>query len=99
MKALLEQVKIFNATSSFTSFEIRKYYQNEPCFNGVYSRNDLAKIKDGAYVINLDEYKSIETHLIDLHVNGTNRRASYDAKYFDSFEVQHIPNEIHGKRK
>ena len=40
-------------------FEIQKYYQNEPKYNSMYSRNNLPKIKDGAYVINLDEYKSI----------------------------------------
>ena len=45
-----------------TNFEIQKYYQNKPKFNGVYSRINLHKIKDGAYVINLDEYKSIGTH-------------------------------------
>ena len=40
-----------------TNFEIQKYYQNEPRFNGVYFRNNSPKkIKDGAYVINLDEY-------------------------------------------
>ena len=33
-----------------------------PKFNGVHSRYKLPKIKDGAYVINLDEYKSIGTH-------------------------------------
>ena len=44
------------------NFEIQKYYQNEPKFNGVYSRNNLPKIKDGVYVINLDEYKSIRAH-------------------------------------
>ena len=37
-----------------TNFEIQKYYQNESKFNGVYSRDNLAKIKDGAYVINFD---------------------------------------------
>ena len=37
-----------------TNFKIQKYYQNEPKFNGSYSRNSLPKIKDGAYVINLD---------------------------------------------
>ena len=36
-----------------TNFEIKKY-QNEPRFN-VYSRDNLPKIKDGRYVINLDE--------------------------------------------
>ena len=43
------------------SFEIQKHYQNESKFNGVYSRNNLPKIKDGVYVINLEEFKSIET--------------------------------------
>ena len=39
-----------------THFEIEKYYQIKPRFNGVFSRNNLSKkIKDGAYVINLDE--------------------------------------------
>ena len=39
-----------------TNFAIRKYYQNEPRFNGVYSRDNLQeKIKDGAHIINLDE--------------------------------------------
>ena len=37
------------------NFEIQKYYQNEPKFNGVYSRNNLSKIKDGAQIINPDE--------------------------------------------
>ena len=35
-----------------TNFEIQKYFQNEPRFNGIYSRNNLPKTKDGAYVIN-----------------------------------------------
>ena len=47
---------------SLTNFEIRKYYQNESKFNGVYSRNNLPKIKNGTYVTNLDEFKSIGTH-------------------------------------
>ena len=41
----------------FTNFEIQRYDQNGPKFNGVYARNNLPKIKDG--VKNLDEYKSI----------------------------------------
>ena len=45
-----------------TNFEFHKYYENEPRFKGVYSRNNLPKIKDGVYVINFDEYKSIATH-------------------------------------
>ena len=48
-------------------FEIQNYYKNEPRFNGVFLRNNLPKkIKDGAYVINLDEYEDIGTHWIAL---------------------------------
>ena len=48
---------------------------------GVYSRNNLPKIKDWAYIIILDEYKSKGTHCIALYVNDDN------VKYFDSFGV------------
>ena len=70
------------------NFEIQKYYQNEPKFNGVYSRNNLSKIKDGAYIINLDEYSDIGTHWVALYVQNNN------VTYFDSFGVEHIPKEI-----
>ena len=39
------------------------YYQNEPRFNGVYSRDNLPDNHD---VINLDEYSDIGTHWIAL---------------------------------
>ena len=55
-----------------TNFEIQKYYQNEPRFNGVHSRNNLPKIKDGPYVIYLDEYESRGTHWTVIYVNGNN---------------------------
>ena len=71
-----------------TNFERQKYYENEPKFNGVYSRNNLSKIKDWAFLINLDEYESVGTHWIALYVNDNN------VKYFDSFGVEHIPKEI-----
>ena len=45
-----------------TNFEIQKYYQNEPRFSGVYSRDNLTEKKDGPYVINLDKYYDIRTH-------------------------------------
>ena len=39
-------------------FEIQKYYENEPRFNGFFSRDNMPKkIKDGTYVTNLDEIK------------------------------------------
>ena len=71
-----------------TNFEMLKYYQNEPKFNDVYSRNNLSKMRDGAYLINLNECKSIGTHWIALYVNNNN------VTYFDSFGVDHIPKEI-----
>ena len=63
-----------------TNFEIQAYYQNEPRFNGVYSGDNLPdKIKDGAYVVNLDEYSDIGTHWIALYVNNK------IVTYFDTF--------------
>ena len=64
MKEQLEQSGFLMLPLPLPNFEKQKYYQSEPKFNGVYSRNELPKIKDGAYVTNLDEYKSIETHWI-----------------------------------
>ena len=73
---------------ALTNFEIQTY-QNEPRFNGVCSRDNLAnKIKDRAYVINLDEYFDIESHWIALYALNNN------VTYFDSFGVEHIPKEI-----
>ena len=77
---------------------MKTYYQNEPKINGVYSRNNLAKIKDGKYVISLDEYKLIGPHQIALYVNGNKRKASQDAIYFDSFGVEDIQKKIKNSR-
>ena len=88
VRAQLQLARIFDAALSVNKFLITKFYQNEPKFIGVYSRNNLPKIKDGIYVINLDEYESIGTHWIALYINNNN------ATYFDSFGVEHIPNEI-----
>ena len=71
-----------------TSFEIQKYYKNKIKFDGVYSRNNLSKRKDKAYIINIDVYESIGNHWIALYVNDNN------ITYFDSFGVEHIPKEI-----
>ena len=71
-----------------TNFEVQKYYQNEPRFNSVYSGDNWPKIKDGAYVISLDEYSDIGTHWVALYVSNN------DVTYFDSFGVEHIPKEI-----
>ena len=44
-------------------------------------------MKDGAYVINLNEYCDIGAHWVALYVNN-------NVTYFDSFGVEHIPKEI-----
>ena len=81
--------KLFNYTHSLTNFEIQKYYQDEPRFNGVYSRDNLPKtIKDGSYAINLDEYAAVGTHWIALYVKNI------EIIYFDSIGVEHVPKEI-----
>ena len=66
-----------------TDFEIPKYNQIEPKFNGVYSSNNLLKIKDEANTTNLDEFKWIGTHWIALHVNRNS--AAYFALETDTF--------------
>ena len=72
-----------------TNFEIQKYYKNETRFNGVFSRNNLPKkIKDGAYIINLDEYADVGAIWIALFCNKN------ELVYFDSFDVEHVPEEI-----
>ena len=71
-----------------SNFEIQKYYHNQLRFNAVYLRDNLPKIKDGSYVINLDEYVEIGTHWIALYVINNN------VTYFDNFGVEHISKEI-----
>ena len=72
-----------------TNFELEKYYQNDARFNGFFSRNNLPKkIKDGAYVINLDKYADEGTHWIALFCNRN------EIVYFNSFDAKHIPEEI-----
>ena len=71
-----------------TNFEIQKYYENEPRFHGVYSRENLQKVKDVTYIINIDEYSDIGTYWIALHLQNNN------VTYFDSFRVEHIPKKI-----
>ena len=66
-----------------TNFEIQKYYQNEPRFNGVYSRDNLPK-----KIINLVKYLDNGTHWAALFCK---RR---EIVYFDSFGVEHVPEEI-----
>ena len=71
-----------------TNFEMQKYDQNEPRFDRVFSRDNLAtKIKDGYYVINLNEHEDVGTHWIALFCRKN------EIVYFDSFGVEHVPKE------
>ena len=55
---------------------------------GVFFRDNLHKIKDGANIINLDEYSDIATHWVVLHVKNNN------VTCFDFLGVEHIPKKI-----
>ena len=86
-----------------TNFEIQKYYQNETRFNGVYCRDNLPKIKDGAYIINLDEYSDIATHWVALYINNNNNNnnknknnssSNNSVTYFNRFGVEHIQKKL-----
>ena len=80
---------------TLNNFEIQNYHQNEPRFNGAYSRDNLPnKIKYGAYVINFDEYANVGAHWTALYGKVNIKASRNVVTYFDSFGVQHIPKEI-----
>ena len=70
MKKWLELGRIFNVVKSK--------------FNGIHLRKSSLKKKDGTIIVNLDECKSIGTHLIHLYVNSDN------VTYFVSFWAKYI---------
>ena len=54
-----------------------------------FSRNNLPKtIKNGVYVINLEEYADVGTHWIALYTKNS------EVIYIDSFGVEHVPKEM-----
>ena len=69
-----------------TNFEITEYFKDDERFNSVYS--NLPKLKNGAYVINLDCSKNVGTHWVVIFVKEG------EVIYFDSFGVEYIPKEI-----
>ena len=91
LKEQLEQAMILMPHHLLTNFETQKYYQNEPKFNGVYSRDKLPKIYDGAYAANFDEYELLETHWKTVYVNVAN------VTHSDSFGVEHISKQLNKK--
>ena len=61
---------------------------NQDLMKFVLETTCLKKIKDGAYVINLDEYADVGTSRVALFCNGG------EIVYFHSFGVEHVPEEI-----
>ena len=72
---------------------MNNYFNYNPKFNGVSSRKNLARINDGAYVINLDDKNSSGIHWVSLFINKNT------AVYFDSFGIEYIPQEVLNKIK
>ena len=71
------------------NLQIQRYFQNKPKFKDVYLQNNLLNtVQDRTYVVNLDKYKSMQTHWIALYGNGNS------VAYFDGFGVEHIPEKI-----
>ena len=70
-----------------TNFEIEEHFFKNKRFNGAFRDNLPKTIKNGAYVINLDEYADVGTHWIALYVKN-------EITYIDSFGVEHAPKEI-----
>ena len=75
-----------------SNIKITMYFNYEPRFNGVFSRNSLPRIKDEAYVINLNDTESKGTQ-VPLFIDRNT------AVYFDSFEIVYIPQEVLSKIK
>ena len=46
------------------------FFKNVKGFNGAFSRNNLPKLKNGAYVINLDHSKNTGTHWIVIFMKN-----------------------------
>ena len=99
--------KALNPVHPLTNIEIEEYYKDEPRFNGVYATGNLPKTKNGAYVINLDEYGDVGTHWIALHVKNDdvknndvknndvkNNDVKNEVIYFDSLGLEYVPKEI-----
>ena len=74
--------KVFDPTPSFNKVWNTKYYSNEPSINGICCRvNFSKKVKDGAYIINLDKYEDVGVNMIALYCTYI------EITYFGSFGV------------
>ena len=69
------------------------YFNYKARFKVAFSRDNLPRIKDGAYVINFDDKQSKGTHWVSLFINKNT------AVYFDSIGIEYIPQEVSSKIK
>ena len=68
---IITRIKIFSFPLSCTNIQIMKYFNCESRFNDVFSKDNLPRIKDGAYAINLDDNKikeHIEFHYLFMEI-------------------------------
>ena len=84
-------IEIFSSSPSFNNINITNYFNNEPRFNGAFSRNNLRRTKDGVHVINLNDKNSKGTHWISLFFDRNL------AVYFDSLSIKYVPQKILNK--
>ena len=75
------------------NIKITNYFNYKPRFNGVFSRNNIPRIKDGTYVINLDDKKNKGTHWVLTFIDRKK------AVYFDSLGIEYIPQKVLNKIK
>ena len=76
-----------------SNIEITKYFSFEPKFIDIFSRDNLPRIKDGAYVMNLDDKRSIRISWVVLFIDKNK------IVYFDSFEMKYILQDLLNKTK
>ena len=67
---------------------ITKCFNYKPRFNVVFSRYSLPRIKDGMYVINLDDKQSKGTYWVSLFIDRS------IAMNFESFGIENIPQDV-----
>ena len=89
----MKLIKIFTSSPSIMQFYITEYFNNEPRFNGVYSKDNLPRIKDETFFINLNDKQSKGTHWISLFIHKNT------VTYFDSFGIKYIPQDVLSKIK
>ena len=80
--------KSFSSDPSLNNIETANYFKCKSRFNSVFSINNLPRIKDGAYVRNLDEKYSKGTHWVSLFID---RNIS---ACFDTVGIEYIAQEV-----